>query len=380
MLNVEREDTRSNRVIIRTLTDAPGVHPMCLGCAACKTRDVCGGLSVEANIEDCLALCCGKPETCNRVCYNHRHKFVDQIREIGGFRLRDVPRAPALSRPALPPVMPLVYHGSSRETPLANPVVALRMADLVNFVKRKPRFESREALIKSFGLSSDARIILSGIDKDERIEPFWSLSDEMDNIIRSLKELGIEQVTTPNFSVVLDHPRYDDLHSIKRIGLMFAAFQFAGMPCALHPNGRTEKDTERWSRFVAGRPEVEALAYEFRTGPSRKDRKSFHVDHLTTIAANCPRPLDIILRGDPDVIPALRKVFRTVTYIDTTGFMRSIKRQRAVRVGNDHLEWTPMPTVRGAPIDELVQQNLHECELLLKALYFADLNPLRKAA
>ncbi|MEX6634562.1 hypothetical protein [Hyphococcus lacteus] len=335
---------------------------------------------MEANIEDCLWLCCGKPETCNRVCKNHRHKFVDQVREIGGFRLRDVPRAPALSRPTLPPVVPLVYHGSSRKTPLANPVVALRMADLVNFVTRKPRFEIREALIESFGLSSDARIILSGIDKDERIEPFWSLGDEMENIVRSFKEIGVEHVTTPNFSVVLDHPRYEDLHSIKKIGLMFAAFQSAGMPCALHPNGRTEKDAERWSRFVAERFEVEALAYEFITGPSRKDRKSFHVDHLTMIAENCPRPLDIILRGDPDVIPALRKVFRTVTYIDTTGFMRSIKRQRAVRVGNDHLEWTPTPTAKGAPIDELVEYNLRERELLLKSLYFADLKPLRKAA
>lgn len=370
MLNAERPDGRSNAVVMRTLTDRPEKFPMSLGCSICPAKGECGGLRVEANLSDCLALCCGNPTACNRMCRNNPGKYVDQYREIGGFRLRDIPRAPHLNAPILPPVIPLIYHGGRRVKSLDIPIAALRMSDLLDFQSGKLRFRTRSHLCSEFKLSTKMRLILTGVNHDQRIEPIWTLGFRRSEILRGLKDLGIEAISVPNFSVVLDHPRYDDLHSIKRIGLLFSEFQSAGISSALHPNGRTEKDFERWGRFISEREEVNLLSYEFITGPGRKDRMSFHLTELGNIARNAGRPLDIIVRGNPSVISELQRTFRNVTYIETTGFMKSLKRQRAERLGNGALRWISSPTDGGQPVDDLMSHNILERDLLLRNRFF----------
>lgn len=380
MLNVERQDRRSNDLVMRRLTHDPNANSMALGCAVCPLRETCGGLCVGETIMDCLDLCCGKPSGCTRVCRNRAATYVDQVREIGDFLLRTVPRAPTLPVNFDHEIIPLVYHGSSRASALENSVFALRLPDLVNYSTGRLRFNSRDELCAAFRISPEADIMLTGVNQDTRIEPWWALAGRRLPIIKGLLDLGITSVTVPNFSVVLDHPRHDDMHAMKRIGLLFSEFQNAGMPCALHPNGRTEQDFIRWSRFIAAREEVRVLAYEFTTGPGRKERMGFHLDQLARLADNAGRELDIVVYGRPDVIPALRKHFRKVLFIETTSFMKTIKRQRAIRVDNDKLAWTPAPTEVGECIDPLFAQNLYEREAYVRAKFFREVNDLSKAA
>ena len=380
MLNIERPDPRSNELVIRQLTDDPNSNPMALGCAICPTKETCGGLCVPENIMDCLDLCCGNPSSCSRVCRNKAASFVDQVREIGDFHLRNVPRAPTLSVSLDQEIVPLIYHGSSRATALGNDIFALRLPDLVNFKTGELRFKTRSELCTAFHISPDAEIMLTGVNQDTRIEPWWALAEQRIAVIRELMNVGVKIVTVPNFSVVLDHPRHDDMHAMKRIGLLFSEFLNAGMPCALHPNGRTEHDFVRWGRFIAERDEVRVLAYEFTTGPAREARTSFHLDQLAKLADGAGRELDIIIHGKPDVIPTLRQSFRKVVYIETTSFMKSIKRQRAVRENNAALAWTSAPTNVGEVIDSLFTHNLYERALYLKASYFGGPINLTRAA
>lgn len=380
MLNIQHPDPRSNELIIRRLTDNPSANPMALGCATCLLKDTCGGLCVHENIMDCLDLCCGNPNDCTRVCRNKAASYVDQIREIGDFYLRTVPRAPTLPVDLDQEIVPLVYHGSSRAGALQNNIFALRLPDLVNYSTGALRFKKREELCAEFLISPDAEIMLSGVNQDARIEPWWALADQRIAIIKGLVSLGIKLVTVPNFSIVLDHSRHDNMHSMKRIGLLFSEFQNAGMPCALHPNGRTEQDFVRWRRFISARDEVRVLAYEFTTGPGRKSRMDFHLEQLSKLADSAGRDLDIIIYGKPDTIPTLRKSFRKVIYIETTSFMKSIKRQRAVRKNNDALAWASAPTKVGEVIDSLFAHNLDERTLYLKTKYYGDLDDLSKAA
>ena len=380
MLNIERPDPRSNELIIESLTDDSDANAMALGCATCPLKQTCGGLSVRENIVDCLDLCCGQPSGCTRVCRNKTAAYVDQVREIGDFYLRNVPRAPALPITLNQEVIPLVYHGSSRAAALQNDIFALRLPDLVNYATGELRFKTREELCAAYHISPDAEIMLTGVNQDTRIEPWWALTDKRVPIIKQLVSLGIKLVTVPNFSVVLDHPRHDDMHAMKRIGLLFSEFQTAGLPCALHPNGRTDQDFVRWRRFIAAREEVRMLAYEFTTGPARMARIGFHLDHLAKLAEGAKRDLDIIVYGKPDFIPNLRKSFRKVVYVETTSFMKSIKRQRAVRETNDALAWAPAPTQVGEVIDPLFAHNLYERALYLKAKYFGGRHDLSKAA
>ena len=329
---------------------------------------------------DCLDLCCGNPSGCTRVCRNKTASYVDQVREIGDFHLRTVPRSPTLQVSLDHEIVPLVYHGSSRTGALQNDIFALRLPDLVNYSTGALRFNRREDLCSAFHISPHAEIMLTGVNQDKRIEPWWTLADQRIAIIKQLVSLGIKLVTVPNFSVVLDHPRHDDMHAMKRIGLLFSEFQNAGMPCALHPNGRTEQDFVRWGRFIASRDEIQVLAYEFTTGPGRKSRKEFHLEQLARLADVAKRDLDIIIYGKPDVIPTLLQSFRKVVYIETTSFMKTIKRQRAVRKKNDALAWLPAPTKIGEMIDPLFAHNVEERALYLKAKYYRIPDNLSRAA
>ncbi len=291
-----------------------------------------------------------------------------------------MPRAPVLPLSFSQEVVPLVYHGSNRASALQHDFFALRLPDLVNYATGKLRFKTREQLCAAFHIWPDSEIMLTGVNQDTRIEPWWALADRRIPTIKQLVGLGIKLVTVPNFSVVLDHPRHDDMHTMKRIGLLFSEFQTAGLPCALHPNGQTEQDFVRWRRFIAAREEVRVLAYEFTTGSARKARMGFHLDQLASLAEGAGRDLDIIVYGTPDVIPALRRSFRKVVYIETTSFMKSIKRQRAVRKNNDALAWAIAPTKVGEVIDPLFAHNLYERALYLKAKYYGGRDDLSKAA
>ena len=380
MLNSERKDPRSNELVVKSLTDDPGANPMALGCAACPLKYTCGGLHVREAIFDCLDLCCDEPKNCTLVCRYRPTVYVDQVREVGDFHLSSLPRAPILPVKFDQEVVPLVYHGSKRASALVNDIFALRLPDLVNYATGEMRFKTREQLYTAFHICPDSEIMLTGVNKDTRIEPWWALASKRIPIIRQLVGLGIKLVTVPNFSLVLDHPRHDDMHAIKRIGLLFSEFQTAGLPCALHPNGRTEQDFVRWHRFIAAREEVRVLAYEFTTGSARKERSGFHLDQLAYLAEGAGRELDIIVYGKSDVIPILQQTFRKVIYIETTSFMKSIKRQRAVRNHNGALTWTASPTEVGEVIDPLFAHNISERKLYLKAKYYGDRDALSKAA
>nr|WP_155269203.1 DUF4417 domain-containing protein [Brucella intermedia] len=374
------DTTKSTELQTRMLTDNPHINTMCLGCGNCPDRDICGGLSIEAQIMDCLHHCCGASDTCTKVCPGNAIVFPQQVREIGGFDLHATPRAPALPVVLKGDVVELIYHGSRRVQALEADVVALRLADVVDFRRKRTKHVSAEVLREAFRLSPDCKVILTGVDHDNKIEPWWSLGPARPAIIRDLVANGVQMVTTPNFSLVLDHPRWDDLHAMKRIALVFSEFQENGLACALHPNGRTFQDFERWRTFVAERPEVQVMAYEFITGPDRSGRRQFHLDRLAELAAAADRPLDIIVRGNPQVIPFLRRHFREVLYIDTTAFMKTQKRQMAERVANNALEWVSSKTSPGAPLDPLLRTNLEEQVAYLRAAYYGQPLPAAKAA
>ncbi len=380
MLKPRKEDMRGDDTVARSLTHDQTNNSISLGCAFCPHFEECGGLAVPASLMDCLDLCCGHPEGCTRVCANAPERFVQQRREILGFGFGNIPRGPVLPVALPDQLFEMIYHGSRRHGPLKAKVVALRLADLVDFRKKGLRFASRKELCEAFRIDDTAAIVLSGVDHDHRIEPWWSLGEQRAEVLKALFNLGISLVTTPNFSVVLDNPRTDDLHALKRIGIVFAEFQAAGIPCALHPNGRTDRDFERWGQFIAERPEVTILAYEFITGPGQKLHKQIHLGHLASLAKAAGRPLDIIVRGDPAVIPELRRWFRTVYYIDTTAFMKAQKRQTAERVANDSLRWVSTPTPVGTPLDDILETDVGEQLAYLRASYYGVNIGLAKAA
>ncbi len=363
-------DPRSNEVLVRALTDDPYAYSLALGCGDCASFEWCGGLSVRDSIWDCLDLCCGRPGKCTNVCMKNPLQYVDQKREVLGFDLSNVPRVVGNYRHLGHDIVPLIYHKTSRARPVAGAAFALRLHDVIDFARGEVRYTSRDLLCEAFKIDPSADIILSGVDHDERIEPWWTLQSRRSHVLQQLRDLDIQLITAPNFSLLLDRPRTDDLHAMKRIAIVWSEFEQHGLACALHVNSRTLKDFDRWADFVMQRTEIAVLSYEFITGAGKKARRQFHIDGLRKIAQGAGRPLDIVVRGDPNVITPLLQDFRNVIYIDTMGYMKTIKRQRATRSSNSKLDWIATETRLSDEVDEMLEHNLNEQGLFIRGRFY----------
>lgn len=361
---------------LRRHWDQP-ILPTSIGCASCPQYRLCGGLHTEIRQFDCLAYCCGNPSDCSKVCRRTPARFTQQIREIGGFDLENTPRASAVHVPSLPSFIPVLYHKGSRRESYNRNAVALSLYSLFDKRRGIGRFNSRESLCETYGLAYDTAIVLTGTDLDPPLERWWRYGEDRRRAaIAYLRRLGIVLATTPNFSLFANIPRWDDLHSIKRIAIIQSEFAQGGIAAALHVNGRTQRDFERWATFLRSRPEITHIAYEFGTGAGRAERIAQHVSWLVSVAQDVGRPLTLVVRGGVEILPKLASVYDRMIFLDTAVFMKTINRQRAVQTGNVGLDWQPAPTPTGMALDKLFEENLDRRESIVRLLLADPLKPM----
>lgn len=332
-------------------------HTPSLGCMTCPDRGVCGGLQLSRALFDCLDLCCNNPADCDAVCRRKPEEFAQRVREIGGFLLDNVPRTPRLDVRPLPALVPMLFHGSRRSIPFGAPAACLPLYSVIPRQDGNGRYQSTAALEVAFGIMPGTPLILSGTATDPPLERWWSLGSRRREAIRALCALDIALVTTPNYSLFTDQPRWDDLHSMKRIALVHEEFLEEGLPAALHVNARTEGDWSRWTSYVAAREEVTHIAFEFATGAGWVGREAWHADQLVRLAAAVGRPLHLVVRGGTKVLPSLVGAFAGITVLETSTFMKSMKRQCASLSAPGTVTWRPAPTEIGAPVDQLLADN-----------------------
>lgn len=329
-----------------------------LGCIACPDRQTCGGIQMEGRVFSCLDFCCGNPSTCDKVC-RLNDEFVARLREASGWSLDNVPRQSPLPTPVLPELLPLIDHGSARRNPFDEAdAICLPFFKVVEKANSSPRFTCKEAVATHFRVDSRKVIVLSGTDRDRSLERWWSLTvHRRRDAIRRLRDLDIAFVTTPNYSLFTNVPRWDNLFNMKRIALAHEEFLAEGMAAGLHVNARTEWDWERWTEYVRDRPEVTRVAYEFATGAARGPRLGWHVQQLGLLAREVGRPLHLVVRGGTPALPELMSAFDKVTFVDTNAFTKTARaRQRAYFAGN-RLRWRSSATRKSEPLDDLLSHN-----------------------
>lgn len=333
-------------------------HTPSLGCGVCPDRDTCGGLSIERAFYDCLDNCCRQPEECDAVCRNKPREFAQRVREVGGFGLDNIPRVVRLPEPPLPQVIPVLFHGSSREAPFAAPAVCLPLFAIIARHRGAQRHADARTVAGAFRFRVGTPAILTGTANDRPLERWWSLGPVRLEEIRRLREFGVVLVTTPNFSLFTDRPRWDDIHSMKRIAITHEEFLREGLAAALHVNARTERDWERWTNYILQRSEVTHVAFEFATGAGQIGRMNWHAEQLCKLAEGVGRPLHLVVRKiGGNVLPRLVSAFAQTTVLDTTSFMKTVRRQRAIKTESGGIKWESSPTVPNAPVDELLTHN-----------------------
>ena len=168
-------------------------------------------------------------------------------------------------------------------------------------------------------------------------------------------------VTTPNFSLMVDRPRWDDLHSMRRIVLAYHELVSEGQAAALHVNGRTWNDFVRWSDYVATHAEVTHIAYEFTTGTKNPERMRLHALWLIELAKASGRRLGLVLRGGTQVVGLLSQ-FYDISMIDSSPFEKAQHREVAWVDQDRQRRWNKHPTVPGEPVDTLLEENIRISE------------------
>ena len=328
---------------------------MSLGCVDCPNLPQCGGQKIGGDGFNCLDHCCGNPDSCQVVCPEAR-VFTDRVREIGDFEL-ETPSAQRIDPPPYVPHLPLLFHGSACEGRLNAEAVAI---PLYRFFDRDAacRFTSRDEVAEAFKVERAAQLYLSGVAHDHEVERWWGLAAKgRIRAIANLRSLGIAMVTTPNFSLMVDRPRWDDMHSMKRIAEVYHELVSEGQAAALHVNGRTARDFERWAEYVTFHPEVTHLAYEFTTGARTPARMRQHASWLAGLAAASGRRLGLVLRGGSQVAGFLSTHF-DVTFIDSSAFEKAQHREVAVLDADGQRRWVKRLTPKGEPIDALLDENV----------------------
>ncbi len=341
-----------------------------LGCSVCPHFDVCGGISPNEPIFSCRELCpCTRGEPCNGVCPKHLSNYVRYLREIDGFDFHHLPKLSRLPSSDVAPYAPLIYRWNRRQTPLKTTTVAVPMAMLFSHRTGKSRFQSRDELLTRFRVAPTAQLVISGVDEDARVESYWGLARDA-GIVTSLKHLNPALVTVPNFSLLSNVPRHDNLANMKRIAIAWQELMEAGVPTALHVNARTEHDWERWSDFIHRRDEVEWISFEFGTGARVNHRGDWYAQQLCQMAQNAGRPMRIAVRGAMH-LDALRESFERVLVIDSTPYHKTLHRQRASLTPSGKLRWHRGFTLLEQLLDDLLQHN-HDLTLAEQGYAFSS--------
>lgn len=331
--------------------------PMAMGCLGCPDLGTCGGIHKKQGAYWCLDDCCGNPDTCDGMCPNNPIGFRDRMREVNGLELDTIPRAAPCPAASLPDYVPYLYHGSRRAKPLNLDTVALPLR-MFHSPDGQLRFKTRAEVEARFGIGRQTRIILIGSGRDKAIEAWWKLSERRLPILVGLRALGVALVTGPNYSMFTDEVRYNDMHAMKRIGTAWQEIVAEGVPGAYHLNARTPHDYRRLAAFIAERPEVTDVAFEFKTGAAWRTRLPFHVAELVQLAARVGRPLHLVMIGGIPVLPTLAAAFHRITYIDTSAFMATMHRQRLYLNNEGKMKKAGEFTLDGQPLDGLFHENV----------------------
>lgn len=342
---------------------------LAMGCSLCETLPTCGGLHTSAGVFDCDSYCrCGDEGrgTCQYVCRNKPDEYARREREVNTFDLRTVSHAMAVPTPVLPRFVPLVYGRSGLSRPVPADAVAVPLDRLFSLKTGDAKFEGGSDLRERFGVGDRAKLVVSGVNRDRRIERYWDKARRTDFRHR-LRAAAPDLVTVPNFSLFNDVPREDNLHAMKRIAVCWGELAEAGFATALHLNGRTQRDWERWLTFLRAYPEVTAVSFEFATGPTFRTRGSWHAGHLIRIAQAVDRPLTLVVRGGYARLGELAAAYHRVVFLSATPYLKTMKRQRLVtRTGTLKRRWRQSPTPVGSPLDALMRANVQAYSRLVE--------------
>lgn len=333
-----------------------------LGCGTCLDRPTCGGLHTAnggADAMSCMSMCrCEDPTRCHTVCPKAPSRYVRRVLEVGGFELDDIPLAPAVALPPLPDFIPL-WEGNLVGKRLIRNLdhIAFPLSMALQGGGQRDRAKSEAELRSSFGARPIRGWIASGVERDPKVERLWRLPDPR-KAFELMLRAGVIFASSPNYSTYADVPRHDNLHAIKRIAWTWFYMVQAGLPTALHLNGRTDFDFERWAQFAQRQVNLKAVAFEFLTGARSLEDGARYVQRLIRFTELSGRKdLVLVRRGGQSFDSELNRHFRQVINLDSDPYFKSVKRQRGTMGHSGTIRYRSHRTTSSAEMRNLLTHN-----------------------
>jgi hypothetical protein len=263
----------------------------------------------------------------------------------------------------LPSYVPLIHHGYGRAREEGLTVDATVAAISIKDVFRE-RHDGRLdvvaddpiALRRHFGLRDDAQVLLVCVANDRHLERYWAFR-KVDAIPARLARLGFLGVTLPNFSFFLDAPRTHTMWNRSRMLRAGEELSGAGLAVVPHLNALTVEDWRFWKDFLVARPEISVVAKEFQTGLREKDKAEGAITALRDLVAQVDRPLHLVAVGATRHLHSLKTVFRSVTFVDSAPFIRTMKRRRC-SAEQGRPRWRNVTVSRGPGLADLLNSNI----------------------
>lgn len=331
-------------------------------CRECSfLTDGCGGLRGEEFEKGCFQRCvthCTK-YGCDMVCPNSALLFPDYCEDVGG--LGTTPELPlvTLSSAGLPIYIPQINHGSRRTILLNEDWVSTPLYVVVGKDRRgrfQVRFKSPEEIRNYLKVAAHTRIIVTGVGPDRTIEDLWE-SHVTRGIPDQLAALGIVAMTTPNYSFMSDVPRHNSLYNLTRIFRVAERLSEAGIATVPHLNASNDQDWERWLEFFREQTDVVCGCVEYQTGARRKEFGNYYFSKLVEMRDKLGRPIHPIAVGGSGKLMDFEGNFPSYTIIDSTPFMKTMKRQELSAIMN-RWKWRKKPTRLRATLNGLLAQNI----------------------
>ena len=173
----------------------------------------------------------------------------------------------------------------------------------------------------------------------------------------ALLPLKISLFIGPNFSQFLDVPRTDNLYNRKRQLLCLSELSAAGISVAPHLSATMPADWRFWSDYLSDNSEVDHVAFNFQTGYRNFDQGMIALRAIESIQQSLGRPLSLVLIGGAQYLGQASSVFDRTTLIDSTPFVKTVKRQRMVGTLVGKRAWQRTRTANGQPLDDLFTHN-----------------------
>lgn len=178
------------------------------------------------------------------------------VKQLGGLGL-DWPRPTRHPRiPDLPSHLPVMVQAYA--DPVGIPWVALHGARLFGISGERLTPKHHRPLREVYRLGPTTRIAIEFYVDDRVLEGLWR---NRPLVVAQLRQLDVDLVLTPNFSVWESDPRISQLINIRRAAIYYHALVEAGVPAVpdisfyfFEPDGRL------WAEWVNRNPAVRAVS------------------------------------------------------------------------------------------------------------------------